>query len=88
MGRDDIGQLAPGYAADIAAFDCRGIDYAGAEWDLLAGLLFCGSNKASYTIINGKVIVDQGQLVTMDLPTLLKNHRAMTTDLIRKVHWV
>jgi len=88
LGRDDIGQLAPGYAADIAAFDCRGIDYAGAEWDLLAGLLFCGSNKASYTIINGKVIVDQGQLVTMDLPTLLKNHRAMTTDLIRKVHWV
>ena len=87
LGRDDIGQLAPGYAADIAAFDCRGIDFAGAAWDLLAGLLFCGSSKASYTIINGKIIVDQGQLLTMDVPKLLENHHAMTADLMRKVQW-
>ena len=87
LGRDDIGQLAPGFAADIAAFDCRGIDFAGAAWDLLAGLLFCGSSKANYTIINGKVIVDQGQLVTMDMPKLLENHRAMTADLMRKAQW-
>ena len=87
LGRDDIGQLAPGYAADIAAFDCRGIDFAGAAWDLLAGLLFCGSTKTSYTIINGKIIVDQGQLVTMDMPKLLENHHAMTADLMRKAQW-
>ena len=87
LGRDDIGQLSPGFAADIAAFDCRGIDFAGAAWDLLAGLLFCGSSKANYTIINGKVIVDQGQLVTMDMPKLLENHRAMTADLMRKAQW-
>ena len=84
LGRDDIGQLAPGFAADIAAFDCRGIDFAGAAWDLLAGLLFCGSSKTNYTIINGKIIVDQGQLVTMDMPKLLENHNAMTADLMRK----
>ena len=87
LGRDDIGQLSPGFAADIAAFDCRGIDFAGAGWDLLAGLLFCGSAKTSYTIINGKVIVDQGQLVTMDMPKLLENHRAMTADLMRQAQW-
>ena len=87
LGRDDIGQLAPGFAADIAAFDCRGIDFAGAAWDLLAGLLFCGSSKANYTIINGKIIVDQGQLVTMDMPKLLENHHAMTADLMRKAQW-
>ena len=84
LGRDDIGQLAPGFAADIAAFDCRSIDFAGAAWDLLAGLLFCGSSKTNYTIINGKIIVDQGQLVTMDMPKLLENHNAMTADLMRK----
>ena len=84
LGRDDIGQLAPGYAADIAAFNCRGIDFAGAAWDLLAGLLFCGSTKTSYTIINGKIIVDQGQLVTMDMPKLLENHHAMMNDLMSK----
>ena len=79
--------MAPGFAADIAAFDCRGIDFAGAAWDLLAGLLFCGSSKANYTIINGKVIVDQGQLVTMDMPKLLENHHAMPADLMRKAQW-
>tara|TARA_Y100001954_G_scaffold214339_1_gene243738 strand:- start:39 stop:755 length:717 start_codon:yes stop_codon:yes gene_type:complete len=84
LGRNDIGQLAPGFAADIAAFDCRSIDFAGAAWDLLAGLLFCGSSKTNYTIINGKIIVDQGQLVTMDMPKLLENHNAMTADLMRK----
>jgi cytosine/adenosine deaminase-related metal-dependent hydrolase len=78
LNRDDTGILAPGYAADIAAFDCRGIDFAGAEWDLLAGLLFCGP------IINGKIIVDQGQLVSMDMQHLLSKHRAMTADLMSK----
>jgi len=85
LNRDDIGVLAPGYAADIAAFDCRGIDFAGAQWDLLAGLLFCGPIKSNYTIINGRVIVDQGQLVSMDMPNLLAKHRAMTADLIKNV---
>ena len=84
LNRDDIGVLAPGYAADIAAFGCRGIDFAGAEWDLLAGLLFCGPIKTSYTIINGKIIVDQGQLVSMDMQHLLSRHRAMTADLMSR----
>ena len=84
LNRDDIGVLAPDYAADIVAFDCRGIDFAGAEWDLLAGLLFCGPIKTSYTIINGKIIVDQGQLVSMDMQNLLSRHRAMTADLMSK----
>jgi len=84
LARNDIGILAAGYAADIVAFDTGGIDFAGAQWDLLAGLVFCGSGKASYTIVNGKVIVDQGRLATMDMSTLLAKHRAMTLDLMSK----
>jgi cytosine/adenosine deaminase-related metal-dependent hydrolase len=84
LGRDDIGVLAKGYAADLAAFDTRGIDFAGAQWDLLAGLLFCGSGKTNYTIINGKVIVAEGQLVSMDMSKLLANHAAMTRDLMER----
>ncbi|MEK9911539.1 MAG: amidohydrolase family protein, partial [Candidatus Puniceispirillum sp.] len=84
LARNDIGILAAGYAADIVAFDTGGIDFAGAQWDLLAGLMFCGSGKASYTIVNGKVIVDQGRLATMDMSTLLAKHRAMTLDLMSK----
>ena len=82
LGRDDIGMLAPGYAADIASFDCRGIDFAGAEWDLLAGLVFCGPIKTRYTIVNGKIIVEDGHLISMDINRLLTRHRAMTADLM------
>ena len=82
LGRDDIGVLAPGYAADIAAFNIRGIDFAGAQWDILAGLIFCASGNSSYTIVNGKVIVDQGMLRTMNMTKLLERHNAMTADLM------
>ena len=82
LGRDDIGVLAPGYAADIAAFNIRGIDFAGAQWDILAGLIFCASGNSSYTIVNGKVIVDQGMLRTMNTTKLLERHNAMTADLM------
>jgi len=84
LGRDDIGVLAPGYAADIVAFDCRGIDFAGAAWDPLAALVFCGPGKAAYTIINGRVVVADGKLQTIDTTALLRNHQMMTTDLMQK----
>ena len=83
LGRDDIGMLAPGYAADIAAFDRRGIDFAGSDWDPLASLLFCGPVKANHTIINGRSVVEDGQLVTMDLGRMLEQHRAMAHHLMQ-----
>ena len=82
LGRDDIGVLAPGYAADIAAFNTRGVNFAGAQWDILAGLIFCASGNSNYTIVNGKVIVDQGMLTTMNMTKLLERHSAMTADLM------
>jgi len=84
LGRDDIGRLAPGMAADIACFDRRQIDFAGGEWDMLASLLFCGPAKTSYTIINGKIVVAEGQLATMEMSRLLANHARMVHDLMEK----
>ncbi len=82
LGRDDIGMLAPGMAADIACFDRRTVDFASSDWDILASLLFCGPTKASYTIINGSVVVADGQLTSMDMDMLLSNHRQMAYDLM------
>ena len=84
LGRDDIGVLAKGYAADIVAFDCRGIDFAGAAWDPLAALVFCGPSKAAHTIINGQVVVADGTLQTMDMHALLRNHQRMSAELMQK----
>ena len=57
LNRDDIGVLAPGYAADITAFKRNNVDFSGSDWDPVASLVFCGPVKANYTIINGKVVV-------------------------------
>ena len=84
MGRDDIGILAPGYAADITAFDRRTIDFAGSDWDPLASLLFCGPVKANHTVINGRHVVANGQLTTMDMGQILERHAAMAYDLMQK----
>ena len=84
LGRDDIGILAPGYAADITAFDRRTIDFAGSDWDPLASLLFCGPVKANHTVINGRHVVANGQLTTMDMGQTLERHAAMAYDLMQK----
>ncbi len=82
LNRKDIGVIAPGYAADIAAFDTNVIDFAGAHSDLIAALIFCGPVKTNHTIINGKPVVRDGILTTMDLRELMQRHRKHSIDLV------
>ena len=82
--RQPSGILAPGYAADITAFDRRTIDFAGSDWDPLASLLFCGPVKASHTVINGRHVVANGQLTTMEMGQILERHTAMAHHLMQK----
>jgi cytosine/adenosine deaminase-related metal-dependent hydrolase len=62
-----LGKIEPGWAADLALFDVHKLEYAGALSDPLAALLFAGVNhQSTYTIINGRIVVDQGGLVGVD----------------------
>ena len=79
--RDDIGALAPGMAADFAAFDLRTIGYAGAHHDPVAALLFCTPTTVNWSAINGRIVVRDGHLATLDLPVLLEKHRAFARAL-------
>ncbi len=84
LGRDDIGQLAPGMAADLALFDLRSLGFAGgAVHDPVAALLLCASAPAAYTVVNGQVVVRQGQLTTLDLGPLIERHNRFATALAR-----
>jgi 8-oxoguanine deaminase len=82
LGRDDIGALSVGMAADLAVFDLNSIAFAGAGSDPVAALAFCGPTSAAYTIVNGRVIVRQGRLTTVDLPTLIRRHNSLAAQLI------
>jgi cytosine/adenosine deaminase-related metal-dependent hydrolase len=82
LGRDDIGHLAPGMAADLALFDLRTLGFAGgAVHDPVAALLLCAPATAAYTIVQGRVVVRQGRLATVDLGPLLERHNRLAKAL-------
>lgn len=82
LGRDDIGHLAPGMAADLALFDLRTLALAGgAVHDPLGALLLCAPSQAAYTVVNGQVVVREGQLATLELAPLLARHNALARQL-------
>ncbi len=82
LNRDDIGALAPGMAADFVAFDLNHVAYAGALHDPLAALVFCTPTHVSTSVINGKVVVRDGHLVTVDLPRVLERHNQLAHQLV------
>ena len=83
LGRPDIGHLAPGMAADLALFDLRGHGFAGgALHDPVGALLLCAPASAAYTVVNGRVVVREGQLTTLDLGPLVERHNALARRLV------
>jgi cytosine/adenosine deaminase-related metal-dependent hydrolase len=82
LGRDDVGALAPGMAADFIAFRLDQIGFAGAQHDPVAALIFCQSPNVDLSVINGKIVVKDGVLQTVDLPMLLERHNHLSRALI------
>ncbi|KQW38170.1 hydroxydechloroatrazine ethylaminohydrolase [Rhizobacter sp. Root404] len=81
LNRDDIGALAPGMAADIVTVPLDGIATAGALHDPLAALLFCQIPRIRHSIIDGRVVVRDGELATLELPRLVARHNALAREL-------
>jgi cytosine/adenosine deaminase-related metal-dependent hydrolase len=71
LGRDDIGSIAPGKAADFIAVDIDRPALTGAQHDPVAALVLCQVDRVDYSYINGRKVVDCGQLTTVDLPPLM-----------------
>ena len=82
LGRKDIGAIAPGTAADLALFRLDDVNFAGALHDPVAALLFCAPRRADYTIVNGRVVVREGQLATVELPPLIERHNRLAHKLV------
>src|SRR5258708_5268091 len=83
LGRDDVGMLAPGKAADFIAVNLNNVGFAGAWHDPVAALVFCTPAVVDYSVINGRVIIREGQLTTVTLPPLLERHNRLARSLVR-----
>jgi 8-oxoguanine deaminase len=74
LGRTDIGSLEPGKCADIIAINLNRLDYAGALHDPVAAVLFCTPQNVDYSFVGGRMVVEQGNLTTIDLKRQVEVH--------------
>ena len=85
LGRQDIGQITVGYCADLALFRTDTLELAGgAVHDPVGALLLCASQNTDYTIVNGEVVVDKGELQRVELPPLILRHNQLAMELVEK----
>lgn len=80
LGRGDCGSLAPGKRADVALWDLRGIEAAGA-WDPVAALVLCGPQKVRDLWVEGRQVVRGGNLATLDLPRVVEHQNRLAARL-------
>ncbi len=82
LGRSDLGSLEPGKCADFFAIRLDHLEYAGALHDPVAAVVFCQPRRVDYTVVGGRVIVREGQVVTVDEARLIEQHNRAAKRLI------
>jgi cytosine/adenosine deaminase-related metal-dependent hydrolase len=83
LGRDDIGALASGKCADFFALNLNRLEYAGALHDPVAAALFCAPQSADYTVVNGKFVVKNGEVVTVDMWKVVERHNQIAREMVK-----
>lgn len=81
LGRSDIGSLEPGKCADFFAINLNQIGFAGMH-DPVAAIVFGQPVRADFTVVNGKFVVRDGHLVTIDESALVAKHQIAARRLL------
>jgi 8-oxoguanine deaminase len=82
LGRTDIGALAPEMCADFFSLDLSSVDYAGALVDPVAATVFCAPQKTRYTVINGRIVVENGSVTTVDMGPVVEAHNRFSREMV------
>lgn len=82
VGRSDIGSLEAGKCADFFAINLNRLDFAGGLHDPVSAVVFCQPVKVDHTVVGGKFIVKEGQLVTVDEHKLAEKHNGAAKRLV------
>ncbi|MCC6458426.1 MAG: 8-oxoguanine deaminase [Caldilineaceae bacterium] len=85
LGRDDIGALVPGMAADIIGFDLSAPTYSGAAiHDPVAALVFCQPQNVDFAVINGRILVQEGQPRHLEPGLIVEQHNKAARALLAR----
>lgn len=81
LGRNDIGSLEVGKCADFFAVNLNQLGFAGMH-DPVSAIVFGQPVRVDYTVVNGKFVVKEGQLVTVDEGKLIERHNKAAKRLL------
>jgi cytosine/adenosine deaminase-related metal-dependent hydrolase len=84
LGRDDIGALAPGMAADFIGVQMDRLAFAGAQADPVAALFFCTPPTVDLSVIDGRIVIREGELLGLDLAAAVARHNELAQELLDK----
>ncbi len=85
LGLEKVGKIKEGWAADLALFNVGKLEYSGSLADPLAAIIFSGYNHgAEYTIVNGKIAVEQGKLTGFNEIELMNKCNEISENLINQ----
>ena len=82
LGRTDIGSLEVGKCADFIAFNLNRLEYAGAQHDSVASLVFCSPTQVDLNVVGGRPVVKDGILMTVDYSVLIEKHNQCARILV------
>jgi 8-oxoguanine deaminase len=82
LGRPDLGSLEIGKCGDLFAINLNKLEYTGGMHDPVSALVFCAPVRVDYTVVAGRIIVKEGQLVMLDLPKLVERHNQAARRLV------
>jgi cytosine/adenosine deaminase-related metal-dependent hydrolase len=82
LGRDDIGHLAAGMSADFIAVNLNDVAYAGGRHDPVAAVVFCHPERVALSVINGRIVIRDGRLVTVELEPHLRRHNDIARAMV------
>ena len=71
-------------AADLVAFRIDDLAHAGSGSDPVAALLTCAPGRVSLSIINGRCVVEDGELRSIDRDALVAQHNRISRTLLER----
>ncbi len=84
LGRNDIGSLEAGMAADLVAWRVDDLAHAGAGADPVAALVTCAPADVWLSMINGKLVIEAGEIIDLDLDALVQQHNDLAKRLLQR----
>ncbi|MEG6584675.1 8-oxoguanine deaminase [Dendrosporobacter sp. 1207_IL3150] len=86
LGRDDIGSIELGKAADLFLIDINRVEYVGTQFDPQSLLATVGVNRpTAYTIVNGRVVSKAGELCLVDEHAVVQEANRQVTHLLKRL---